>query len=391
MSALRPLLRRLPLVLGVLVVIGLLLQPRLDAGAADPEPAEAPPRSTASTETITGACPPGTEPRGGGASTSDELTALPLPDLLVRLRKPRYVEPPRREGEPPTTVGIALYIHEIADIDPATNTFSMEGYLDLVWCDPREAFDPAETGTHREIFLEKDAEHELQFIWWPDFYFVNEMGPRRIENEELILLSDGTVEYREKFAVTLSAEYDMRKFPFDAQTLEVEIESFAWSSDDLVFETPAEGFQFAEEFEIPEWERGTVTETVRTVQELRDRHDYSELVATIEVRRDPGFYVTKIMLPLCIIVAISWAVFWMIGDTLADRMSVSFTGVLTSVAYQFIVSESLPRHIYNTFLDGFVLLSFIMMVLTILENIVVNSLQLGGNDLLAKRVDQASR
>ena len=62
------------------------------------------------------------------------------------------------------------------------------------------------------------------------------------------------------------------------------------------------------------------------------------------------------------------------GSDLADRMAISFTGVLTSVAYQFIVAESLPRHIYNTFLDNFVLISFVMMALTIIENIGVSIL-----------------
>ena len=62
------------------------------------------------------------------------------------------------------------------------------------------------------------------------------------------------------------------------------------------------------------------------------------------------------------------------GSDLADRMAISFTGVLTSVAYQFIVTESLPRHIYNTFLDNFVLISFVMMALTIIENIGVSML-----------------
>ena len=62
------------------------------------------------------------------------------------------------------------------------------------------------------------------------------------------------------------------------------------------------------------------------------------------------------------------------GSDLADRMAISFTGVLTSVAYQFIVAESLPRHIYNTFLDNFVLFSFVMMALTIVENICVSML-----------------
>lgn len=380
----RSLLRRLPWWLGLVAIGVVLLWGRGEA--APPEAPEAPADPPVRIDRQPGACGPGAQASGRAKA---DLSGLPLNELLLRLEKPTFVSPPRTDG--PTTVGIALHVYEISDIDPATNTFAMEGYVDLLWCDPREAFDPGEIGVSREIFLEKDADRELEFIWWPDFYFVNEVGPRRVENEELIILPDGTIEYREKFGVTLAAEFDMRKFPFDTQILEVEVESFAWSSESLVFELQPDIIEFSNDFEIPEWSMVDVRETIQLKQEPRDRHEYSELVAQIEVRRDPGFYVTKIMLPLGIIVGISWAVFWMIGDTLADRMSVSFTGVLTSVAYQFIVSESLPRHIYDTFLDGFVLLSFLMMVATIVENILVNSLALGGRDGLARRVDQASR
>lgn len=317
------------------------------------------------------------------------LADLEMKELLVQLEKPPFVTPPNPEG--PTLVGIGLHVYEITDVDPATNTFTMEGYVDLVWCDPRERFDPARAGIDTKIFLERDADKELQYIWSPDFYFVNEVEGRNVENEELIRFADGTVEYREKFGVTLATEFDMTAFPFDSQLLEVEIESFAWSSRHLEFQLDTEVVGFSRDFGIPEWSLIGVEEHLEMKREIRDRDAFSELVAEITVQRDPGFYVTKIMLPLGIIVAISWSVFWMIGDTLADRMSVSFTGVLTSVAYQFIVSESLPRHVYNTFLDGFVLLSFVMMVLTIGENIAVNALLLGGRPRAARTLDLASR
>jgi hypothetical protein len=81
----------------------------------------------------------------------------------------------------------------------------------------------------------------------------------------------------------------------------------------------------------------------------------------------------------------------MVGDGLADRMSVSFTGVLAAVAYQFIISEALPRHIYNTFMDAIVLFSFIVMTLTIMENIIVNNLHLGDRAETATRIDKVCR
>jgi len=68
-------------------------------------------------------------------------------------------------------------------------------------------------------------------------------------------------------------------------------------------------------------------------------------------------------------------------------MGVSFTGVLTSVAYQFVVSDTLPRHIYNTFLDNFVLLTFILMIWTVIVNISTNSLYQKGYKWHAHTVD----
>ncbi len=318
-----------------------------------------------------------------------ELKDLPLNELIIALESPTFVEPPNPAG--PTMVDIGLFVMEITEIDPSENTFSMEGFLDLVWCDPRLAFDPEVMGVETEIFLEKAAEKELEHIWQPDIDLVNEVRPRQIENEELIIKQDGTIEYREKFAAHLAAEYDLRRLPFDTQLLTVEIESFAWSSRYLQFIVEEDIVGFSTDFSIPEWEITSIEEHIEEKQEIRDRVPYSELITEITIQRDPGFFVFKIMIPLAIIVTISWAVFWMIGDTLADRMSVSFTGVLTSVAYQFIVSENVPRHVYNSYLDAMILFSFIMMALTIGENILVNNLYLHNNGAVADRIDRNSR
>lgn len=183
----------------------------------------------------------------------------------------------------------------------------------------------------------------------------------------------------------------MERFPFDSQVLLVEIESFAWSSSILQFRIKEEMVGFSEEFDVPEFVITGLEEHLQERMEVRDRHPFSELVVEIYITRDPAYYVTKVIVPLSLIVCISWAVFWMDQSNLADRMSISFTGVLTSVAYQYIVSESLPRHIYNTFLDNFVLFSFGLMVLTIVENIFVNVMYTRNKIYQSKRVDQACR
>ncbi|KAL3936714.1 MAG: hypothetical protein SGBAC_008033 [Bacillariaceae sp.] len=320
--------------------------------------------------------------------TEVDPSSLPLNELLIHLDHPAYVSPPNPNG--PTIVDIGLYIHNIFNLDPGKSTFEMEGYLDLIWCDPHTKFE-GENGKDRHTFLERDAAKELEAIWWPAITFVNEKGKRVTENQEVIIESDGTVEYREKFKVTLYTNYDMTQFPFDKQVLRAEIESFAWNSEQMQFHIEEDLVGFSDDFEIPEQTMTHIEEHLETVMEARDRHPFSELVTEIYVYRDPVFYINKVCIPLSLIVAISWAVFWMDPADLADRMAISFTGVLTSAAYQFVVTDVVPRHVNNTFLANFVLVTFMMQILIAVENVAVRTLDNQGHPLAAKMVDRICR
>ena len=180
---------------------------------------------------------------------------------------------------------MGLFVTEITEIDPAENTFEMEGFLDMTWCDPRLAFTPEEMRVETEMFLEHDAERKLERIWWPDIEMVNQAIPRQIENEELLIYQDGIVEYREKFQARLATDFNMRRLPFDTQTLLVEIESFAWSGENLQFVVEEEMVGFSSEFTIPEWEVIEVEEHLAEKLEARHRAPFSELVAEITVKR----------------------------------------------------------------------------------------------------------
>ena len=285
-----------------------------------------------------------------------------------------FAEPPNPDG--PVLVDMGLYIIQITAINVADNTFRMEGFMDLVWCDPRLAYSAAETGRQEEIYLEEAANDKIEEIWWPDVEFVNEAGAAEIENIELIILPDGTINYQERFNAELEAHYDLRQFPFDRQLLEIEVESFAWDNEYLVLHQEEDKIGFSTEFQIPEWEIKGVDTAIEDKQEIRDRKPFSEFLMEIEVARLYSYYQWKILLPLIILVAISWSVFWMVGDGLADRMSVSLTGILTIVAYQFVVADGLPKVSYFTLMDSILTLSFVMMALTIMQNIYVNTLYL---------------
>jgi hypothetical protein len=77
---------------------------------------------------------------------------------------------------------------------------------------------------------------------------------------------------------------------------------------------------------------------------------------------------------MMIIVMLSWVVFWMDKSSLGDRLSVSFIGILTVVAYQMMLGETLPRIAYFTLTNGFMNASFLIMCISVVVNLRVGNL-----------------
>jgi len=86
-----------------------------------------------------------------------------------------------------------------------------------------------------------------------------------------------------------------------------------------------------------------------------------------------------------------FAVFWMDDESLSSRLGVGFTGVLTVVAYQFIATDSLPKVSYITLMDSYIAFSFVVMVVTIFQSIVVSGYNKDGKQELALKIDKSSR
>ncbi len=77
--------------------------------------------------------------------------------------------------------------------------------------------------------------------------------------------------------------------------------------------------------------------------------------------------------------------------SLADRMSVSFVGLLTAVAYQAMISDIMPHISYVTFINAFVSLSFLLMSATAGINLVVCLCDRHGHFEKGDRIDRRSR
>ena len=290
----------------------------------------------------------------------------------------------------PTLVGMAFFVTELREIDAVRDDFAFRGYVRSTWCDPNRAFDPAVARTNRRVSFGKAAEREMASGWSPSGFPVNRIGHMEITDRDLSVSPNGTVESNLNITLRVAADFDLRRFPFDRQRLEVVVESFLWPEDALVIVAEPNATGFAKDFSIPEWHIDRVSTRIESSNALRSVKSFSRIVLEIDVVREWGFYVWKIMLPLVVIVALSWSIFWMSDERVAGRSRITATGVLTIVAYQFVVGEDLPRIAYLTLLDKVMILSFMLLAVTVVESLVVSRYQ---DDDMARavRIDRISR
>lgn len=277
--------------------------------------------------------------------------------------------PPNPNG--PTLVGAGVFVTQLRGLDAVRDEYAFRGYVRVTWCDPRLAYDPDGVGSSERVYTGREAGQQLERIWFPAGFPVNRAGSLEITERVVRIVPDGTVHNDLNVSVRLQGGFDLRRFPFDRQRLELHIESFRWTVDELVFIEDRTTTGFARDFTMQEWKLGGVSSRVEEAASVRNARPFSRFVFEIDVERRAGFYLWKVMLPIFVIVAISWSVFWMTGERLAGRSRITASGVLTVVAYQFVIADGLPRIAYLTLLDKGMLISFVLLAVTVVQSMLV--------------------
>jgi hypothetical protein len=288
------------------------------------------------------------------------------PESLRASDTPVPTVPP--ESPRPLPVEINLQITKLNDIDERKSHFRFEGYGDFRWCDPRSAFDPEVEGEDVRRFLGTADNYPF---WNVDLTVANGVGAVEVTRRLVEIHSDGSTRVSGYFNSEVAAPFDLRRFPFDRQTLEIQIESFTFNQEVLELQTSDDRVSFHPNLFLPEWRIEGITGRVEQTLNVRDRTPFFRVVVALHVAREWGFYVYKLWVPLFLIVALSWSTFWMYDESLASRIRLSATAFLTVVAYQFAISGNLPKVAYLTLMDRLMIASFVLIAMSAVQSMPV--------------------
>lgn len=312
---------------------------------------------------------------------------------LAQDEAPFLLGPPTQEG--PVVVQAGFFLSDVNSVDVEAQRLEVEGILTLRWHDERLAFDPETVGVQEKVFQGNYQFSELATGWWPQLIVANESGGYERQGMVLRHRFDGSMTYVEELNVTVEIPLGLQRFPFDREEFEIVFEVLGFTKDEVVLEADLETTGSEEEgVSITEWRLDGIRADSREYDPVYGdghREALSAFVVTLEMARLPGFMLRVVVIPLALLVALSWSVFWMDRESLGDRMDISFIGILTVVAYQIMVSGFLPRISYPTLMSAFLYISFFTLCAAVVVNLRVGHLDRSGRREQGDRVDRRSR
>lgn len=283
------------------------------------------------------------------------------------------------DGQGPTKVSVGVWLVDITAINDINQTLTAEIAVRQRWRDPRLA-------------SLAGCAVPLTSIWTPELIFVNAQSVAlMIQRKEVDVKNAGDVTLLQVYSVTVSTYHNLRKFPFDQQAFQIWMFPVWYAEDELEIELDASFTGRRQLLNINDWTVGQVTGSTESHLVKSEQTVHSVFQLNIPAERIASFYVWKVFLPLCMIVAMSWCVFWINPANFGPQIGLSVTSMLTLIAFMFATTNMVPRLGYFTTLDIFIGGSLTFVFLALLESLVTTNLVARDRQAWARRADQVCR
>jgi len=282
----------------------------------------------------------------------------------------------------PLNARIGVQMQQITNVDQKAENFGVVATLQIEWHDPALAFSPDSCQCNFKVLLGTDfADFVVENdIVWPEFTLFNQQGKRFTQNQYAILRPSGDAVYFERFTATLQApDFDFRRFPFDEQEFYIRID--ALYPEEFIVLSDLEGYSnVGDQLGEEEW---TLIEhnTEITSEDGKSRFSFRFMA-----ERHLNFYIFRIFLPILIIIVVSWFTFFL--KDYGKRVDVAGANLLLFIAFNFTISDELPRLGYLTFLDTILITTFVITGLVLILNVILKRLEISGKEDLAHSLDR---
>ncbi|XP_063168276.1 gamma-aminobutyric acid receptor subunit rho-1 isoform X2 [Candoia aspera] len=235
-------------------------------------------------------------------------------------------------GGPAIPVGVDVQVESLDSISEVDMDFTMTLYLRHYWKDERLSFP---SSNNQSMTFDGRL---VKKIWVPDMFFVHSkrsfIHDTTTDNVMLRVQPDGKVLYSLRVTVTAMCNMDFSRFPLDTQTCSLEIESYAYTEDDLMlyWKNGNDSLKTDDRISLSQF----LIQEFHTTTKLAFYSStgwYNRLFINFTLRRHIFFFLLQTYFPATLMVMLSWVSFWIDRRAVPARVPLEYAAVnyLTTV------------------------------------------------------------
>uniref|UniRef100_A0A8B9L225 GABA(C) receptor n=1 Tax=Astyanax mexicanus TaxID=7994 RepID=A0A8B9L225_ASTMX len=200
-------------------------------------------------------------------------------------------------------------------------------YLRHYWKDERLSFPST---TNKSMTFDGRL---VKKIWVPDVFFVHSkrsfIHDTTTDNIMLRVYPDGHVLYSLRVTVTAACNMDFSRFPLDSQTCTLELESYAYTDEDLMlyWKSGDESLSTDDRISLSQF----LIQKFHTTSRLAFYSStgwYNRLYINFTLRRHIFFFLLQTYFPATLMVMLSWVSFWIDRRAVPARVSLGMGPVI---------------------------------------------------------------
>jgi hypothetical protein len=286
-------------------------------------------------------------------------------------------ERPHARGAP-TKVAVGIFLIDIVKIDDINQQFTTDLLVFQTWKDPRlKGLD--------------GCRFDLKQVWSPVLAFLNSGRVFPGLAARVVVGAEGTVRYVQRYQGSLSFPHRLHDFPFDKHTIGITMVPVGQPAKEVELTVDEKNTTRQQALSIPDWTLGFPVGLTSKLDHPQSASTLSQYYFSITAERQYQYYLWKVLLPLMLIVAMSWSVFWINPAKFGPQIGMSATSMLTLIAFQFAMVGILPRLSYFTLLDGFITASTVLVFGALLQSLTTAYFVSVDRMAIALRLDRTCR
>lgn len=275
----------------------------------------------------------------------------------------------------PVQVKTAVFIVDVRDIDGARQNFSADVLIRLRWNDPKLVGE--------QKFL------PLSAAWHPNIQIVNRISVQTTLPEGLEVDPQGNVTYRQRFIGQFGCNMNLREFPFDQQEFPVRLAAVGFTAQQVHLVPDLEEV-IRPKFTLTDW-KVLSSKKGAEIYSVPGGLQLAGYKAGFIAKRYFLFFLVQIIMPITLILGMSWIAFWLDYKQVGPRISICITSMLTIVAYRLLIANFIPRLSYLTRMDFFVFTSTFLVFLSLVTVVGISRFVLLEKNDIARKLDRYSR